>query len=122
MHLGRYREALGYSVRALKNFEITDVKQRLDASEALNLEGYLHMQLGEWELAERELRAAAGMTPYLTRPYFNLAMLEYHRGNIEEARRQLATALRYDTPQMAAVHRQLAAKREKELGLTAETP
>lgn len=115
MRLGRDEEARRYTEMALKHLDQTDAKGRLDLSEAWNLLGYLSLRSGDWDSAEKSLNEAIRITPYLTRPHFNLAMLHYERGNMAEGDRELAFALRYDAPEMIPIHRAQADRKKAEV-------
>ena len=115
MRLGRNEEARGYVERSLQRLDKADTKGNMDVTEAWNLLGYLSMQAGDWSSAEKSLNEATRLTPYLTRPHFNLAMLHYERGDAAAGDKELAFALRYDSPEMATIHRAQAAKKKAEL-------
>jgi protein O-mannosyl-transferase len=115
MHMGRYEEAKAFSLSALKYFDPEGPKDRLDMSEALNLLGYLHMRLGELDAAEEALNRAIQLTPALSRPHFNLAMLDLERGREESARRELGIALGYDSPRMMEIHERFAAEKRADI-------
>ena len=117
MHLGRYEEAKAYSIEAIRHFEPTDPKLRLDISEAYNLLGYLNMRLGKWDEAEQALSEAVRITPYLTRPHFNLAMLYLDRGRNASAQKEIDFIFKYDTPEMAEVHARQIAEKKAEIAL-----
>ncbi len=104
MRMGRDAEARNYVEMSLSHFDRNDAKGRLDLSEAWNLLGYLSMRSGDWAGAEKSLGEAIRLTPYLTRPHFNLAMVNYERGRIEAGDKEIDFTLRYDSPEMAAIH------------------
>lgn len=121
MRQGHDAEAIDYVKRALRYLDDHGEKRGLDRAEALNLLGLLYMRGGELDSADKALQEAVKTAPFLTRPHFNLAMLAYQRRDIAGARREMAVAIQYDAPQMAAFHRRSAAEKEKELGL-ADSP
>jgi hypothetical protein len=113
---GKDDQALEYVTRALGQIDADDPKHRLDLAESLNLKGYILMHQKRWDEAERALRAAVAATPHLARPHFNLAMVAYERRDLATARAEMAVAESDDAPPMAALHRRLAAEKERELG------
>ncbi len=115
MRMGRDAEAKKYVEMSLSHFDRNDAKGRLDLSEAWNLLGYLSMRSGDWDAAEKSLGEAIRLTPYLTRPHFNLAMAHYERGRIEAGDKEMEFALRYDSPEMAVIHRAQADKKKAEV-------
>ncbi len=114
MRLGRNDEAREYCELALKHFGNGDKKGRMDVAEVWNLLGYLSLHSGDWGGAEKALLESARLMPYLTRPHFNLAMLYYQTNRIDDGDRELAFALRYDSPTAAFSHRLLACKKRAE--------
>jgi tetratricopeptide (TPR) repeat protein len=119
MRLGRNEEARKYCEMSLQRLDKADTKGNMDITEAWNLLGYLSMLSADWDGAEKSLNEAIRLTPYLTRPHFNLAMVNYERGRSEAGDKELAFALSYDSPEMAATHRDQAAK--KKAGLLARS-
>lgn len=115
MRLGRNEEAKKYCELSLKHFGAGDNKGRMDVAEAWNLLGFLSMRAGDMDNAEKSLREAARLMPYLTRPHFNLAMVNYERGRIDEGDEEIAFALRYDSPTLAFSHRLHACKKRAEV-------
>ncbi len=105
--LGRYAEAEDEVRRTLRLQQSGDGKSQLDISEAYNLLGYIHIKQGRSGEAEEALRRSMALTPYLTRPHFNLALLLYERGDWDGGDRELAFAMRYGSPELAEAHRQL---------------
>lgn len=115
MHQGRLDQAERLARAARDGFRNDDLLGRFDQSEALNLIAYLHMQRGQWDAAEVALQEAIGLTPHLTRPHFNLAMIHYERGRQAAGDAEIAFVLRYDPPPMAALHRRLARERQAQI-------
>lgn len=113
--LGRLAEAEQHALRAAEQFPSDDVKGRMDLAEAWNLLGYIYLQQGRTDEAERVLRQAIASSPYLTRPHYNLALALYGRREWEAGDRELAFAVQYGTPELAEAHRRLAMQRKKEL-------
>lgn len=113
--LGRFGEAEQQVLRATELFSSTDVKGRMDRAEAWNLLGYVYLQQGRTEEAERVLRQAIASSPYLTRPHYNLALALYGRREWEAGDRELAFAVQYGTPEQAEAYGRLATQRKKEL-------
>ena len=87
-----------------------DVQGRYTVSEALNLLAHIQMQQARWAAAESNLQEAIRLTPYLPRPHYNLALLNYRQGRIETADAALQLALRYAAPEQADVFRREAAR------------
>jgi protein O-mannosyl-transferase len=73
-------------------------KERMDISEAYNLLGFIQLRQGRLDEAEQALRQSIELTPYLTRPHFNLALVHYQRGEWTAGDRELDFAARYATP------------------------
>jgi len=103
--LGRYDEAERAVRRAIELQAGGGAKDHLDMSEAQNLLGYICLRQGRIDEAERALRLSIALTPYLTRPHYNLAVLLYQRGERAEGDRELAFAERYGAPELAEAHR-----------------
>lgn len=112
--LGRYDEAERVVRRAIDLHAGIDSKVHLDLSEAYNLLGYICLRQGRFGEAEQALRRSIVLTPYLTRPHYNLAMLHYEQGNWEEGDRELAFAVRYGAPELAAAHQRLGSEKKQE--------
>jgi tetratricopeptide (TPR) repeat protein len=110
MRLGQCQEAKKYAAMSLQGRDDHSQKGRMDAAEVQNLLGYLSIGSGDWDAAEKSLTASMRLSPYLTLPHFNMAKVHYARGQIDAGDTELAFALRYDTAEMAEVHRALAAK------------
>lgn len=115
MRTGRYAESRRYSLMSIQYLDRFDAKGKLDLSEAWNLLGYLDMQDRNWDAAEKSLNEAVRLTPYLTRPHFNLAMVHYERREINAADQELAFALRYDSPELAVIHRAQGERKKNEV-------
>lgn len=92
-----------------------DSKGRLDISESYNLLGYIHLRQGRLVEAEQALRQSIALTPYLTRPHFNLALLLYDRGDWAGGDAELAFAVRYGAPDLAQAHQRAGDQRKREL-------
>ncbi|HTJ97519.1 MAG TPA: tetratricopeptide repeat protein [Rhodocyclaceae bacterium] len=92
-----------------------DGKTRLDVSEAWNLLAYIHMHQQRWQEAEADLREAIRLSPYLTRPHYNLALVLYERGELQAGDEELAFAVRYGSPELAASHQRLGQQRRSEV-------
>lgn len=105
--LGRHAEAERVALRAIDLYPGAGPKGRLDVSEAYNLLGYIYLKQGRSAEAEQALRRSIALAPYLTRPHYNLALLLYERGNLEEGDRELAFAVRYGNPELAEAHQRL---------------
>jgi tetratricopeptide (TPR) repeat protein len=118
MRLGRNEEARRYCEMALRQLQDASGKEYLDAAEVLNLLGYLSMESGDLDEAEKSLRKSIRLSPYLTRPHFNLAMLHYQRKHVDAGDVEMAFVLHYDSPEMADYHRRQANKKRAELQLT----
>ena len=91
------------------------LRHRYRRDERAGLRGYLDMLDRRWDAAEKSLAEAIRLTPYLTRPHFNLAMVHYERGEINAADKELAFALRYDSPELAVVHRAQGERKKSEV-------
>jgi len=105
--LGQHAEAERIALRAIDLYSGAGPKGRLDVSEAHNLLGYIYLKQGRSAEAEQALRRSIALAPYLTRPHYNLALLLYERGNLEEGDRELAFAVRYGNPELAEAHQRL---------------
>jgi tetratricopeptide (TPR) repeat protein len=116
--LGRYAEAETAVRRALELQPGDDAKFQMDISEAHNLLGYIYLKQGRGAEAELALRQAIALTPYLTRPHYNLALLLYQRGDREDGDRELDFAVRYGNPELAAAHQRLG-REARQSGLAA---
>lgn len=92
-----------------------DSKGRFDISESYNLLGYLLLRQGRLDEAERALRQSIVLTPYLTRPHYNLALLLYERGDWVGGDKELAIAIRYGAPDLALAHRRAGNERKRVL-------
>ncbi len=110
-----YAESEVHARRAIKLYANRDGKDRLDLSEAHNLLGLVLLNQGRRDEAEQALRQAISLTPYLTRPHFNLAKLLYERGDWEAGDRELDIALRYDTAAMAEYHRREGQEKKRRM-------
>lgn len=108
--LGRYDEAERAVRRAIDLQSGGGAKDHLDMSEAQNLLGYICLRQGRIAEAERALRLSIALTPYLTRPHYNLAVLLYQRGEQAEGDRELAFAERYGAPELAEAHRRFGSE------------
>lgn len=111
--LGRYDEAANHARRAIELFESHDAMGRLNAAEAWNLLGYIQLQQGEGNAAQRSLTQAIAAMPRLSRPHYNLALLHYDRGEWTAGDAELAIAVRYAPPALAAAFRRLGAERKR---------
>ncbi|MBU0751510.1 MAG: tetratricopeptide repeat protein [Gammaproteobacteria bacterium] len=98
-----------------------DSKGRLDISESYNLLGYLLLRQGRLDEAERALRQSIALTPFLTRPHYNLALLRYERGDWAGGDAELAFAERYGAPDLAAAHRRAGNERKRALQNAAQS-
>jgi len=114
--LGRYDEAERAVRRAIDLQAGGGAKDHLDMSEAQNLLGYICLRQGRIEEAERALRLSIALTPYLTRPHYNLAVLLYQRGERAEGDRELAFAERYGAPELAEAHRRFGREAKERAG------
>ena len=80
-----------------------DAVGRYGVSEALNLLAHIQMQQGRLDAAEANLREAMRLTPYLPRPHFNLALLHYRQGKLDQGDAELALCLQYAAPEQRAL-------------------
>jgi len=96
--------------------------ERMDISPSYNLLGLIQFRQGRYREAEQSLRQSIALTPYLTHPHYNLALLHYEHGDWSAGDRELGVAVRYGTTNQARAYQRFGGEKKRAMQQTLDRP